>query len=344
MCNSKPVLLAFVLAVAVVVVFPASAADWPRDEDFIVLSGSASPRVALALNRSADPVLVVVDVAAFAADGSGTTVAVGLAAGKKSILDGKGAKITRGKGAARHSFAVPAASLATQDAQWARLRLAVAVAWAGGPLGKDRQQERFRHAGATHGTLSPDEKDWLPLDVAEYEAGVSDRRNRIVLDFNQPMDGKATIIIEDAKGRVRNLIAGQPLPNGRQQIAWDGLDEAGNPVPPGTYAWRAISHPGITPDYLFSFCNDGQPPWRNGSGRDMWGPDHSCLTAAPRGRTARDKINSLLPAPRTVNIPLVGPVTIDLRVPESVPLPSFGGNFEQIFQFNDVWCCPKQEK
>jgi hypothetical protein len=83
---------------------------------------------------------------------------------------------------------------------------------------------------------------------------------------------------------VRNLIAGKPLAKGTQRIAWDGLDEAGRVVPPGQYRWRAISHPGLAPEYLFSFGNDGTPPWRTGSGQDMWGPDHSTLQAAAAGK------------------------------------------------------------
>ena len=263
-----------------------AAAAWePGKDDFVVVSGPASPRVAFAANRSADEFRVVLDVAAFDAKGSGTSVAVGLAAAKKVILADKDAKVSRGDGAARYTFALPAASLVTQMADWPRLRMGIAVAWTDGPLGKDRQRERFRHAGgAPHTGLSSNEADWLPFDIAEYEAMVADRRNRITVKFAQPMDGKATIVIDDAQGnRVRNLLAGVPMAKGAHEVEWDGLDEAGNVVAPASYAWRAISHPGITPEYLFSFCNDGQPPWRTGSGRDMWGPDHTCLTQAAAG-------------------------------------------------------------
>ena len=108
----------------------------------------------------------------------------------------------------------------------------------------------------------------MPLDISEYARTVADTRSRIVIPFTQPVNGKATIVIEDAQGhRVRNLIAGKPMTQGAHVIPWDGLDEQGKVVLPGTYRWRSASHPGITPVHLFSFCNDS-------------GPNHTCLNAA----------------------------------------------------------------
>ena len=256
------------------------------EDDYVVLSGPASPRVAFAVRRVGGTLTLVVDVASFGADGGGTSVTVGLAAARKVILGDKDATIALREGAARHTYSVPAASLVDADADWARLRMGVAVAWRGGPLGQDRQRERFRHrdTAPAHADLSPRPLDWMPLDLEEHAALVADRKRRILIDFNQPMDGKATLVLEDTDGnRVRNLLAGKPLAKARRKIEWDGLDEDGNVVRPGRYRWRSISHPGITPEYLFSFCNDGRPPWRTGSGTDMWGPDHSSLVAATAG-------------------------------------------------------------
>ncbi|HUW31801.1 MAG TPA: FlgD immunoglobulin-like domain containing protein [Planctomycetota bacterium] len=255
-------------------------------DDFVVVSGAASPRVAFAVDRDDERLWLVLETATFA-DGAGISASVGVAAAKKVVLTNDKPVPGPRRGVARFLFDIPINSIAPQPADLGRLRLAFAVAWAGGPFGTDRQRERFRHvSGAPHAGLSPDESDWLPFDLGEHEALVSDRKNRIRLDFQQPMDGKATIVIEDQQGnRVRNLVAGVPMPKGTNRIEWDGLDESGRVVAPGVYTWRAISHPGITPNYLFSFCNDGQPPWRTGSGRDMWGPDHSCLTAATAGDT-----------------------------------------------------------
>ena len=254
------------------------------EDDFVVVSGPASPRVAFAVRQEARALTLVVDVTRGEAEG--VAVTVGLAAGRKVVRTGEKAEVVQREGGARYSFMVGERELAAVEADWAKLRLGIAVAWKGGPGGQDRQRERFRHAGgAPHGGLSPSPEDWLPLDLAEHAALVADRKRRIALDFAQPMDGKATVVIEDETGRrVRNLVASKPLAKGSHRIGWDGLDAAGNVVSPGRYRWRAVSHPGIRPEYLFSFCNDGDPPWRTGSGTDMWGPDHSTLTAACAGR------------------------------------------------------------
>lgn len=260
-------------------------------EDFAPVSGPASPRVELAVQRAGEQLLVALNVASFVPAADDVSVSLGLAAGKKAVLTDKDARVARAGGVLRYESAVPAASLVANESDWERLRIGVAVAWSGGALGQDRLRERFRHdvqqsgkllnGGAPHAGLSPHEADWLPFNLVENALAVTDRKNRIVVAFEQPMDGKATIVIENEKGeRVRNLVAGQACAKGSQRAEWDGLDDKGSVVPPGAYAWRSIHHPGVKPNYLFSFCNDGVPPWRTGSGTDMWGPDHSVLNAA----------------------------------------------------------------
>jgi DNA-binding beta-propeller fold protein YncE len=254
-------------------------------DDFTVVSGPASPRVAYDLERTPEGVRLTVEAGTFEGEGR-VSVSAGLAAAKKVVLTEKEAKVEPRKGAVRFRFTVPAASLAAAPEDWKQLRFALAVAWGGGPLGQDRQRERFRHLGARapHAGLSPDEADWMPLDLAEHEAARSDRRNRVWIEMRQPMDGKATVVVEDEGGRrVRNLISGRPFAAGAHRVEWDGLDDAGQVAPPGAYRWRSAHHPGITPEFLFSFGNDGTPGWRTGSGTDMWGPDHSVLLAVAAG-------------------------------------------------------------
>lgn len=211
-----------------------------------------------------------------------TCAEVGLAAGKKLVLTEKNSQVTKANSRARYDWKVAGGSLVDAEGDWDRLRVGVAVAWGGGPQGTDRQRERFRHLyGAAHAGLSASPEDWQPLNLAEYEQAVSDRKNRIGIDFDQPMDGRATIVIEDEQGRrVRNLVSGETFGKGKHSIDWDGLDEEGRVAAPAGYRWRSIHHPAVRPEYLFSFCNDGTPPWRTGSGTDMWGPDHSVFTAA----------------------------------------------------------------
>jgi hypothetical protein len=242
----------------------------PDAADFQVVSTALTPRVAFAVAPSATGITLIVDVGALQADGGGTSLTVGLAAAKACVLTEKDARVLRANGTARYTFTVPAAALTAKEADWARLRMGLAVAWAGGPFGTDRQRERFRHfgTGAAHGGLSLNPQDWMPLDLVEFQRTVSDTRNRIVIPFTQPMAGKATVVIEDTQGRrVRNLIAGKPLAAGTHSLAWDGLDDHGKVVLPGIYRWRSASHPGITPVHLFNFCADA-------------GPNHSCLNTA----------------------------------------------------------------
>ncbi|HEY3321952.1 MAG TPA: hypothetical protein VGP72_15910 [Planctomycetota bacterium] len=264
---------------------------WELD-DFTVISGPASPRVGLGIRREGQSLQVALEVAPLG--DSQIKIELGVAATKKVVLSEKDAKAA-GANPTRFVFVIPSADLAANDADWENLRVGVAVAWGPGyplpregeglgvrGLSQDRQRERFRHIGGSpHEGLSQNPNDWLPLSLSEHAIAVASRKNRIWIPFEQPCDGKATIVIENEKGeRLRNLIAGQPVAKGAQRAEWDGLDDHSRVVAPGNYHWRSIHHPGVWPEYLFSFCNDGQPPWRTGSGTDMWGPDHSVLVAA----------------------------------------------------------------
>ena len=246
-------------------------------DDFVVVSGPTSPRVAYALRRTAARLDVVLDVATFTEDGTGASVELGLAAAKKILLSGEQAKQQSTRGKARLSFAVPAAGLVGTENDWKKLRMALAVSWSGGPAGSDRLRERFGHTDgrAPHAGLSPDPADWAPLDPDEYGTLVADRKKRIVIRLSQPMEGKATVVVENEGGeRIRNLIAGAKMPAGEREVEWDGLGDEGVLVKAGTYRWRSVHHPGIVPEYLFSFCNGGERMLAS------FGSNHMLFTAA----------------------------------------------------------------
>ena len=230
-------------------------------DDFVVVSGPTSPRVAYALKRDEKQLRVIIDMATFAADGSDAAVDLGLSAAKTVILKGEKARTRRGDHRARFTFTLPVSAIVTDKADWPKLRMALAAAWRGGPAGADRLRERFRHSdrAAPHAGLSQRPAHWLGLDIEEHEAIVADRRDRITIAFHQPMGGKATVVIEDEGGhRIRNLIAGATMPQGPHALPWDGLDDSGQLVRAGAYRWRSIHHPGIVPEYLMSFCNGGE--------------------------------------------------------------------------------------
>ncbi len=98
-----------------------------------------------------------------------------------------------------------------------------------------------------------------------------------------PGDGLLTVALNDADGiRVRNLIARQEVNAGKLELAWDLRNDAGKYVPPGSYRWQAIWHPGLRLRYEFSvYPNVSQlhpenTAWLNGmSGPGGWLADHS---------------------------------------------------------------------
>jgi hypothetical protein len=63
--------------------------------------------------------------------------------------------------------------------------------------------------------------------------GKEEKREPITIRFDMPDDGYVTLEIEDAGGgRVRNLVAEKRCKAGENIVAWDGLDEQGQPVKP----------------------------------------------------------------------------------------------------------------
>lgn len=94
-----------------------------------------------------------------------------------------------------------------------------------------------------------------------------------------------TLVIEDPAGnRVRNLAGGFAVSDctvardGDQatvEVMWDGLDEVGKLVQPGTYTVRGLTQGGIDGYYEMSFYNPGTPPWQTDDKRGGWGADHT---------------------------------------------------------------------
>ncbi|MCA9246605.1 MAG: hypothetical protein KDA42_05800, partial [Planctomycetales bacterium] len=159
---------------------------------------------------------------------------------------------------------------------WSTLRLAVAV-----EAPAQRERFGFHDQRAIHAPFSEQPNDWAPFDLALYQELVEAKREQIRILFDQPTDGKATIVIEDPSGRrVRNLVSGRDFAAGRHTLVWDGRDESGTLVTPGQFRWRGIAHPGIRPVYKMHFANGGE------STTASWGPNHSTFHNA----AANDKL------------------------------------------------------
>ncbi len=98
----------------------------------------------------------------------------------------------------------------------------------------------------------------------------------VPIEYTLDSDARVTLVIEDEDGRrVRNLIGGYPRSAGANVDYWDGLDDRGRPVAPGTYRWRGLIHPGIDVRYRAHMMPHTNPPWRNAEGTGGWGADHT---------------------------------------------------------------------
>jgi len=169
-----------------------------------------------------------------------------------------------------NSVTANAARVARPKGGLQQLHLAIALDHQG-------QRERFGFTDhqALHVGFNEDPDTWAEFDLASYHEAAAARQQEIRLSLKQPLEGKATVVIENEKGeRIRNLVSGRAFTAGTHHVVWDGLDENGKLVAPGSYAWRAVTHEGIRPRYLMNFGNGDEPT------TEPWGPNHSTLQAA----------------------------------------------------------------
>ena len=153
---------------------------------------------------------------------------------------------------------------------WSKLRLAVSLEHDG-----ERERFGFNDHQPIHAPFNDDPATWAEFDLEAYREAVAARQQEIHIEFTQPSEGKATVVIENEKGeRVRNLVSGRSFTAGKHSLVWDGLDEAGRLVAPGSYAWRGVTHEGIRPQYVMNFANGDE------NTTEPWGPNHSTLHAA----------------------------------------------------------------
>lgn len=130
-------------------------------------------------------------------------------------------------------------------------------------------------AESTKNTRSYSPDDPEPYGVVQVRAAIPRGRENF------------TLVLEDrATGRrVRTVTGGHPIADAKVgedgekdvvEVLWDGLDDAGRPVAPGTYRVHGIVADQVTLRYLSSFYNPGDPPWETADGKGGWGADHSC--------------------------------------------------------------------
>lgn len=246
------------------------------------LPGVTAPRVAYGLGLAAQEVAVELEAGPCGERARQVRAAIALA-GDRGYRSGEPQPGTlQPDGQTRFRFVVPLAALSSQPGPPAELHLAFQLHWYDAQ-GVEVARERYlcRDRRAPHAPLPDDPALWTSIDLADYAVLAADARDRIRIAVPQPFPGKVTVVIDDPAGkRVRNLISGQAVAAGKQVFTWDGTDDAGQLVPPGNYRFRAASHPGIVPEYLFSFYNPGRPPYNDGTPGSAWGADHSDPVAA----------------------------------------------------------------
>ena len=79
-------------------------------------------------------------------------------------------------------------------------------------------------------------------------------------ELARPM--RVSLNVYDSKGEiVRSLLCGAPRKKGAQREFWDGLDQAGNPVPAGEYSWKLLAMPGrLKTEYLLTAATNYPDP------------------------------------------------------------------------------------
>ncbi len=90
-------------------------------------------------------------------------------------------------------------------------------------------------------------------------------------------DAKVSLVICAPQGGiVRELLHAAPRQRGEIIESWDGLDEAGKPVPAGTYTWKLLASQGLKAEYLLSVGTSSKPSW------EPWPGNHGsgCIVAA----------------------------------------------------------------
>ena len=129
--------------------------------------------------------------------------------------------------------------------------------------------------------------DWTGLIVQKELPGHK------TIGFEMPFDGYCSLNLFAADGTVaRQLLATAFYTKGHHDVKWDGLTTynwrtPGDPVPPGTYTWKALVHPGLDLKLVGWAANSGAAPWDGPSGKDNWGGDEGLPASAA---TLGDKV------------------------------------------------------
>jgi hypothetical protein len=120
------------------------------------------------------------------------------------------------------------------------------------------------------------------LPKALVEEGIPPERPLpLKFTYDLPDDSEATVQLFDERGYcVRTLVASGARRAGVNIERWDGLDDAGQPLPAGTYTWKGLTHQPINTKFILAAHNSGKPPYKLDDNTGGWGGDHGNATTA----------------------------------------------------------------
>jgi len=107
------------------------------------------------------------------------------------------------------------------------------------------------------------------------------------IEYATQQAGRVSLGIYDADGRLlRMLQSGRKLAAGEHAIDWDGRDDTGRPLPPGTYAFRGLAA-NVGWEFQLMMGNAGRPPYPTADGKGGWGGVHGHVLDAAVDETGK---------------------------------------------------------
>lgn len=134
-------------------------------------------------------------------------------------------------------------------------------------------------SAACWGKIIFSEKGNLPKELVE-EGLPPEKPMPLTFGYEVPEDSQVTVQLFNDHYVVRTLVAQGERRAGNVVERWDGLDDAGQILPAGTYVWKGLYHHPISTKFLFAAHNSGQPPYSTDDNKGGWGGDHGTPTSA----------------------------------------------------------------
>ncbi|MBA3685551.1 MAG: hypothetical protein H0W72_09980, partial [Planctomycetes bacterium] len=96
---------------------------------------------------------------------------------------------------------------------------------------------------------------------------------RLPVTYTAPKPGLVSLALYDDQGvLVRSLLSAAKVAAGPGTVTWDGTDDLGRAVKPGTYRAKGVSFPAAPAlKWLMKVGKNGNPPWPTPDGHGGWG-------------------------------------------------------------------------